>query len=335
MGKMNVYDIIQAELIARLQEAVETGIKFHWIKPWSGGADYACSYNSPEKPFNAFVNRLFLEPGEYLTITKVRQLHEENPAIKIKKGAKMYRVYQSFPVFKKDDNGENIKGPDGELVIERFSFRYTKEFHISDIEGLPSHFEIQEYTHTSTEATERADRAVENFCKAMDIDFQINKGSNRAFYSWSISGEKRFDSISLPDKSQFKNQYEYYSTVFHELTHSTKWLTGRKEVSYAYEELVAEVGAATMCFLLHISDEDTKQNSIAYLQVWEERLKSEKAVSIVTACNEAKKACEIIMSYAPELKKEQIQTEDRAKELQAAHEKNKRIAVQKPRRIGR
>lgn len=301
--KMSVYDIIQAQLINRLQEAMEQGQKFHWVKPWNGGADYPCNYSSPEKPFHAFINQLLLEPGEYLTFTQIKELHEENPEVKIKKGAKAQRVFQSFPIFK-NKNGEKILDVNGDPVVERFVFKYIREYHISDIEGVFSHFQTEIYRHTATNNTELADRVIENYCRGTNLDFQIKEGSNCAFYRSGERDGKDIAEVSLPDKKQFLNLYEYYSTVFHELGHSTKRLTEQEKFSYAQEELVAEVTAATMCVHLHISDGDTQQNSAAYLHSWMERLKGEKPLGIVIACNEAKKACDTILQYSPQLLKE-------------------------------
>ena len=77
----------------------------------------------------------------------------------------------------------------------------------------------------------------------------ITHGGDSAFYAPSV------DKINLPNKSAFDNESSYYATAFHELTH---W-TGAKhrldrtfgkrfaDSQYAFEELVAEMGAAFLC----------------------------------------------------------------------------------------
>ena len=66
------------------------------------------------------------------------------------------------------------------------------------------------------------------------------------------------DYVKLPQPSGFQLPEEYYSTAFHELTHSTGHAkrVGRKGIlepsyfgshEYSKEELVAEMGAAFLC----------------------------------------------------------------------------------------
>lgn len=293
--KVSVYDVIQAQLLQKIEHAIKTGEKFYWVKPWEGGAPYPCSYDRPEKPFNAFVNIIFLEPGEYLTFSRIKELHECNPDVKIRKGAKQRNVYQSFPVFEKDKNGREILDDNNNKIIKGFQFRYVKEYHIDDIEGLESHFSHEEYAHTLTQEMDFADKLIDSYCNENNIEMVVKKGTDKAFFrEIKTNGESSY-SIHIPDKTQFPNIYEYYSTVFHEMAHSTRSIINREKLSYAQEELVAEVAAATMCFQLHINDENTQQNSIAYLMSWSKKIREEKSTAIVAACNEAKKACDTIL----------------------------------------
>lgn len=78
---------------------------------------------------------------------------------------------------------------------------------------------------------------------------RITHGGDEAFYMPSQ------DRIQLPNKTAFDTESSYYATAFHELTH---W-TGAKDrldrqlgnrygnPAYAFEELVAEIGAAFLC----------------------------------------------------------------------------------------
>ena len=113
----NIYEIIQRQIIERLEHALESGEKFQWVKPWSGGAPFPCSYMNPGKPFNSLVNLLFLENGEYITFAKIRQLQKDNPAIRLKKGSRAYKVFQVFPNFKRDSEGEYEVDGRGNRII--------------------------------------------------------------------------------------------------------------------------------------------------------------------------------------------------------------------------
>ena len=100
------------------------------------------------------------------------------------------------------------------------------------------------------------------------------KGEMRAFYQ--PSG----DYIQLPDRGQFTSMEAFLTTLTHEMTHSTgskfkRDLSGGfGSESYAYEELVAELGSAFTCMELgvHKTDEleadENFKNHAAYLKSW-------------------------------------------------------------------
>jgi antirestriction protein ArdC len=121
--------------------------------------------------------------------------------------------------------------------------------------------------------------------------------SNAAWYRPST------DSVGMPARGLFSSAEEYYSTLFHELTHSTGHPSriGREGIeilntfgseSYSKEELVAEMGAAMLCGVTGIAPA-TLQNSAAYLKTWIERLKSDSRL-LVTAASAAQKAADYI-----------------------------------------
>ncbi len=85
------------------------------------------------------------------------------------------------------------------------------------------------------------------------------------------------DTVGMPSRNAFNSAEEYYSTLFHELTHSTGHpkRVGRDGIeklntfgseSYSKEELIAEMGAAMLCGVAGI-ERKTLSNSAAYLQV--------------------------------------------------------------------
>jgi antirestriction protein ArdC len=95
---------------------------------------------------------------------------------------------------------------------------------------------------------------------------------------------------------------EYYSTAFHELTHSTGHSSRLDRISrraffgnedYSREELVAEIGAAALLNHCGIETADSFKNSAAYIQSWLAVLKNDKRM-IVTASGAASRAFEYI-----------------------------------------
>jgi antirestriction protein ArdC len=113
-------------------------------------------------------------------------------------------------------------------------------------------------------------------------------GETAAFYN------PKADSIGLPTPATFTQPADFYSTLFHEATHSTghNLRLARPGVTeptrfgshaYSREELTAEFGA---CFLVSQCgiDHTTIDNSAAYLDSWTKRIKHDPTV--VTAAIE-------------------------------------------------
>ena len=95
---------------------------------------------------------------------------------------------------------------------------------------------------------------------------------------------------------------EYYSTAFHELTHSTGHRSrldrlSRKAEEYSREELVAEIGAAALLNHCGIETAGSFKNSTAYIQSWLRALRNDKKM-IVSASGAAAKAFEFITGTA-------------------------------------
>lgn len=280
---------MQAKLLLKLEEAMQSGEQFTWVKPWKG-APYPCSYNYPTKPFSSPINLLFLEAGEYLTFQQICS----HPEAKIKKGAKQEIVFQRFPVFQKDENGKNVLDENGEPVIERFQLKYTREYHISNVEGIKSHFVPVDYEHARTKNMEMADLLIAAYSQAYGIEVSELYGMGQAY--------NQGNRVVLPDRRQYKNVYEYYSTVFHELGHSTRGKLYREQLEYAQEELVAEITASLLCASLGLENEEALRNNLAYLQHWHAHVKAARPKELYFAVEYAKAAADLILDSCPVVK---------------------------------
>jgi len=137
----------------------------------------------------------------------------------------------------------------------------------------------------------------------MPLRPDIQYGGNRACYSVTL------DYIKLPHQHTFLSSEEYYSTLFHELAHSTGHANrlARKSIlepsyfgshEYSKEELVAEMGAAFLCG--HAGIENiTINNSAAYIQGWLKALKNDKTL-LIHAAAQAQKASDYILNVQPD-----------------------------------
>ena len=99
------------------------------------------------------------------------------------------------------------------------------------------------------------------------------------------------DEIGMPKIEQFENAEEYYSVFAHEHLHWTASRLKRNKVSYAEEELVAEVGAFLTC--VHLGIQSTpKPNNLAYLKHWSNGDINKK--KIFSALSDASKGLEYL-----------------------------------------
>lgn len=145
----------------------------------------------------------------------------------------------------------------------RLSTRYTGVFNASDIDGM------RDYEKPAAQNIE-ADKIIEKLSANMNVPISFD-GGNRAFYSISA------DSIHLPTRESFDNEYAFNSTALHELAHATGHPDRLNRVQgsffgspeYAYEELVAEMSSCFMGINLETAaDPKHIANHKAYVQSW-------------------------------------------------------------------
>lgn len=123
----------------------------------------------------------------------------------------------------------------------------------------------------------------------------IEFGGNRACY---LSDR---DVIKLPPPAWFADAGGYYATALHELTHWTGHASrcdrplGRRFglEAYAFEELVAEMGAA---FLSAYCGLQPRLEHASYIDSWLQALRGDKRL-IFTAASQAQKAADFITGY--------------------------------------
>ncbi|WP_425449737.1 ArdC family protein [Dethiothermospora halolimnae] len=287
MSKKSVYQIIQERYIKKIKDAIKDDKVLPWEKPWVGG--FPRSHITGK--FYRGINTVLLEKGgEYITYKQIKKLRQKDKSIKLKKGCKQYQIIFWSPFTKKVKNEET-----GETEEKtQFFLRYYKVYHLDDVKNLePKWDKFKGYEH---QANKLSEDLIDNYVKNENIDFQEIKGSSRAFYS------PPSDTINVPDRSQFENIQEFYSTCFHEIIHSTgnksrlnRDLSGNfGSSSYSKEELVAEFGASFVRGLLGIESTKTEENSVAYLNGWLKAIREDLTL-LTSACSKAQKACDFVL----------------------------------------
>lgn len=255
----------------RIIEGLEKGI-IPWRKPWKlKGPKYPTNFSTTEPYHGINVMMLGLEAalGGFKTNYWIGFDQASKIGGKVKKGSKHSKVLLAKPVF----NEEN--------ELKYFYWNYLRVFNIDQVEGI----EVKDEEPNPFTPIQEA----EHLLSSMNNLPEIVYGFDRACYIPSR------DIINMPDKTAFTNESEFYSTLYHELVHSTgntKRLH-REGLSYASEELVAELGASMLCTEAGII-QDTIDNSQAYINGWVKKFK-EKPKMIVQCSSKAQKAIEYLL----------------------------------------
>ena len=280
----NVYEMVTERIIEELEKG-----RIPWQKPWTGVRSGAYNRIS-KKPYSLLNQMLLGKAGEWASFKQWTELGGH-----IRKGEK-----SSFVTFWKVQEIEEIK-EDGTKEIKQIPLlRYYNVFHISQVEGVEP---LDMETLNTTEPIETAEKIFKDYVTREGIRVE-QTASNEAYYS------PTFDLIHLPLIEQFTRAEEYYSTAFHEATHSTmkESRCNRQEdrkgklvafgsEEYSKEELVAEIGSANILNLLGIETDHSFQNSTAYIQSWIKALRNDVKM-IVSASSKAEKATKYILNEA-------------------------------------
>jgi antirestriction protein ArdC len=278
--KKSVYEMITERIIEQLEKGV-----IPWQKPWSG--THSGAYNRiSNKPYSLLNQMILKHNGEYATFKQWSDLGG-----KIRKGEKSEVV-----TFWKIQQVEEIN-EDGEKAIKQLPLlRYYNVFHISQVDGVEPKEQLE---ISELEPIEEAEKIKLDYMNREHLQIRETI-SDKAFYLPTA------DYIQVPCKEQYQNIEEFYSTLFHEIVHSTghKSRLDRKDIkdclykgdeNYSKEELTAELGSAFLINMLDIETEKSFRNSSAYIQSWLRVLKNDTHF-IVSASSRAEKAVKYILN---------------------------------------
>jgi antirestriction protein ArdC len=175
--------------------------------------------------------------------------------------------------------------------------RYYSVFNVTQCEGVRHRrlLEIVEGAPNPFTPIARADALV----SAYPSPPSINHGGAQAFY------RPADDAVTMPAREVFETPEDYYSTLFHELSHSTGHSSrlARPGViqpirfashEYSQEELVAEMGASFLRAFAGIDSEPLVANSAAYLQGWLRALRRDARMLVISGA-QAQKAVDWIL----------------------------------------
>jgi len=300
-----VYKIVSEQLLQLLE-----GGHIPWDKPWdaSAGMPASMSTNKPYRGINVFLLGMEAQIKGYTspwwaTFNKIKELGGA-----VRKGEKGTLV-----IFWKI-NKKTVRNAAGEREEQVYPLlRYYKVFNADQCDGLPDRYTQPAATRDNA-TIDAAQTILDNYTATLA---SVAHGGDQAYYIPTK------DHIQMPDRRTFIDAESYYSTFFHEATHSTGHTSrlhrdGLIESHrfgdewYAREELVAEFGAAMLCGIAGV-EKATIRRSAAYLQNWITVLKSDVRLA-VNAAAAAQKAADLILA-ASDTPGEQDTGQDTAAEL--------------------
>ena len=269
----------------RILELLENGV-IPWRKPWKGGASEELPANLVSKKTYRGINIFLLSAMGFSSRYWLSYKQAQEKGGQVRKGEKGTPVI----FWKTSEVDDKETGKKKQIPV----LRYYTVFNLDQVDGIerPSGDEIPETFDFNP--IEEAEKII----GAMPKRPEIQHGQPRACYRPST------DTVNMPRQETFEQPEEYYSTLFHELTHATghESRLGRRnsgeirtfgDVEYSKEELIAEMGAAYLCGFAGI-ERATIENSAAYLAGWIKTLKGDSKLAVCAAAN-AQKAADFIL----------------------------------------
>lgn len=210
----------------------------------------------------------------------------------VKKGSKGTRIIFYKTLLKEE---ENAKGEVEENKIPML--RQYIVFNADQVEG----YQVNQITTDTTIDLVKRNALIEAFTQSTKADIRTKEQT--PFY------HTQYDYINMPDTALFQDTNiatateHYYSTLLHELTH---WTGAKKRLdreginpecsktkeSYAFEELVAELGSAFLCSQFNLIQSQPKDHTI-YIKNWLKALRNDKTF-IFKAAAQATKATQYL-----------------------------------------
>lgn len=292
MSKQDIYQRVTNEMITALEKGTPP-----WRKPWKGNNDgdnrpLGLPLRSNGVPYSG-VNIVLLwiakEEGDYTSNRWMTYQQAKEVGGQVRKGEKGTTIVYANKFTKTESDA------DGKETEKQIAFLNTYTvFNVGQVDGLPEN--LQETASPLPEEESGRIEQLETFYRALPAT--VYHAGNRAYYHIGT------DRIVLPPFTAFTTPQAYYAVRGHETIHWTGHKTrlereglGKRygTKSYAFEELVAELGASFLCAaqgIYHV----TRDDHASYLGEWLSLLKDDKKM-IFRAAAEAQRAVSYVQDF--------------------------------------
>ena len=285
-AKKDLYQEITDGIIAELEQGI-----CRWVRPWdkqSQPFSLPCS-GKTGKDYNG-INIVmlmgastFFNTQSWLTYKQAEELGGN-----VKKGEKSTPL-----VFFKQLEIEKDKGGSDPELVKIPMLRQYRVFNVEQCENI----EADKIKGFIPERPEAPQNVASDLASA--VGCEVLTGSTKA------ANADFFDRVIIPAFGDFKSADHFAATLFHELIHWTgsplrlnRTKGNRDSIikeNYAFEELVAELGAAFLCAKFGIANEELQHAD--YIGSWLKLLKDDKR-AIHKASAAAQKAVNYILELA-------------------------------------
>lgn len=197
-----------------------------------------------------------------------------------------------YKTFRKDAPDDPRADDEGKIKLP--CLRGYTVFNAEQIDGLPEgKFPTADIGQLPRKERDRAAEAALRSCGAT-----IHERGDQAFY------DRTADAVTIPDFERFRSVEGYLATLAHELTHWTgapHRLARKKgarfgDRDYAFEELVAEIGASFIGARLGFVGEHIESHA-SYIGHWLQILRGDKK-AIFRAATLAQAAADMVLAEA-------------------------------------
>lgn len=290
---------LQQEITNQIIADIEQGNVLPWSCPWNNTSEGAMPFNWFTKQPYSGINILILwrramkggfHRNAWLTFKQAQQLGGS-----VRKGEKGVKCVFAKPVeVKNKDNGASNKEDESDTKVY-LCYRSFTLFNVDQVDDLPDVPEPVQPEYSDSDCVAAIDLIADAYCAEQGVTRK--NGGNAAYYSPCL------DMIVLP--TSFHTGSDYAATLAHEMIHSTghKSRLNRFDEhteafktfneAYAFEELVAELGASFLCSDIGIKGQHSQH--VSYINGWLKKLRSDKTF-IFKAASAASKAFTLIQS---------------------------------------
>ena len=278
---MNVYELVTAKIVERLEEGV-----IPWQKCWTSGPAKSLTTGKEYRGLNSLLLRMREYSSRYWVTFKQAR----------KAGGHVKKNEKATPVvywhWRTPEEMAKLKA-EGKTTAPAPCYPFIAwVFNLDQTEGLER--PADDVPAAKNYPLEEAEKIVAGMPKPPEIRYGA---------SLNPCYRAMLDVVEMPNMGQFEDGEHFYAALLHELAHATghpsrlnrfEKAEGDREERYGYEELVAELGAAFLSVTCGLDNSSRLDDASAYLAGWLKALRDDQKL-LLHAAGAAQRAADFIL----------------------------------------